>query len=130
MSLNDTLAATLSKILNAERVSKKNVEISPLSSVLKKVLTILNKEGYIGATKENEDSRGNWYDLALLGTINKCGAIKPRFAVPCDGFEKFEKRFLPAKNFGILIVSTSKGIMTHTQAKELRVGGKLLAYCY
>ncbi len=47
-----------------------------------------------------------------------------------EEFEKFEKRFLPAKDFGFLILSTSKGIMTHLAAKEKSIGGKLLAYVY
>ena len=66
----------------------------------------------------------------LKGNINKCGVIKPRHAVKKDEFEKFEKRYLPAKNFGILIVTTPKGIMTHYEAKELGIGGRLLAYMY
>ena len=60
----------------------------------------------------------------------KCGAIKPNFSVKKDGFEKFEKRYLPAKDFGVLIVSTSQGIMTHVEAKEKKLGGKLIAYVY
>ena len=47
-----------------------------------------------------------------------------------DEFEKFEKRYLPAKNFGILIVTTPEGIMTHNEAKERGIGGRLLAYMY
>ena len=66
----------------------------------------------------------------LEGNINKCGVIKPRHAVKKDEFEKFEKRYLPAKNFGILILTTPEGIMTHHDAKERGIGGRLLAYMY
>ncbi|MAG78181.1 30S ribosomal protein S8, partial [archaeon] len=59
-----------------------------------------------------------------------CGVIKPRFSVKIDGYEKFEKRFLLSKDFGLIIVSTSKGIMTHIEAKEKKLGGKLLAFVY
>ena len=45
-------------------------------------------------------------------------------------FEKFERRYLPAKGFGFLLVSTSKGIMTNEEAKTNGVGGKLIAYIY
>ena len=45
-------------------------------------------------------------------------------------FEKFERRYLPAKDMGILIVSTPAGIMTHVEAKKKGLGGRLLAYCY
>jgi len=68
--------------------------------------------------------------LNLTGNINKCGAIKPRFPVTIMDYEKFERRYLPAKNFGILMVSTSKGIMTHEEAKKKGLGGVLIAYCY
>ena len=44
--------------------------------------------------------------------------------------EKYEKRYLPAKQFGILIISTPKGLMTHVQAMDKKTGGKLIAYCY
>jgi small subunit ribosomal protein S8 len=39
-------------------------------------------------------------------------------------------RYLPAKEFGILIMTTPKGVMTHKQAKEENIGGILLAYVY
>ena len=68
--------------------------------------------------------------INLIGSINKCGVVKPRFSVKKNDFEKYEKRYLPAQNFGILIVSTSQGIMTNYEAKEKNLGGKLLAYVY
>ena len=74
--------------------------------------------------------RQGQFKVELEGNINKCGVIKPRHAVKKDEFEKFEKRYLPAKNFGILIVTTPEGIMTHYEAKERGIGGRLLAYMY
>jgi len=67
--------------------------------------------------------------VKLTGNINKCGVIKPRYAVKKDQYEKFEKRYLPAKNMGIIIVSTVNGIVEHNKAQDKKVGGKLLAYC-
>lgn len=130
MSLNDTLSNVMSKILNFEEVGKKECLIKPVSKIIKKVLDILNEEGYIGKYEEVEDGRGNYLKLSLLGNVNKCGAIKPRFAVNLEAYEKFEKRYLPAKGFGVLIVSTPQGMMTHYKAKEKKVGGRLIAYCY
>ena len=66
----------------------------------------------------------------LIGKINNCGVIKPRFAIKSDEFEKFEKRFLLAKDFGIIIVSTNQGLITHREAKKKKIGGKLMAFCY
>lgn len=128
--LNDPLANALSKIMNAERISTRECDIKPVSKIIKAVFKVIKENHYIGDFDETYDRRGNFLKVNLLGRINKCGAIKPRFSVKIDGYEKFEKRFLPAKNFGILIISTPKGIMTQNKAKEKNLGGRLLAYCY
>ena len=94
------------------------------------VMKIMSDSGYVGETKIIEDGRGNMLEIALTGNINKCGAIKPRFSVRKNEFERFEKNYLPAKDFGMLVVSTPKGMMTHIDAKEKGLGGKLIAYCY
>ena len=130
MTMNDTLAAALSAVMTAEKLSRNEVVVFPSSKILKQVLDVMHKNGYLGEHKETKDSKGICMRITLLGKINKCGAIKPRFSVTLDEYEKFEKRFLPAKDFGIIIVTTNKGIMTHIQAKEKQLGGKLLAYCY
>ena len=130
MTLNDPLANALSTILNSDKVGKKEVLIKPTSNMIKRILQLMQDNKYVGAFIETEDTKGNYLTLNLLGNINSCSVIKPRHAVNKDEFEKFEKRFLPAKNFGMLIVSTPEGIMTHTEAKEKKIGGKLLAYCY
>ena len=98
--------------------------------VIKKVLEIMGRNNYVGEFKELEDGKGNYLAVNLLGNINKCGAIKPRFPLKTGRYEVFEKQFLPAQGFGILIVSTPQGIMTNNDAKEKGIGGKLLAYCY
>ncbi len=128
--LNDSLANVLSGILNCERKRLREFTVHPSSKLIKKVLQIMNKEGYVGIFEETTEARGGYLKVNLLGTINKCGAIKPRFSVKKGEFEKFEKRYLPAKDIGIIIVSTPKGIMTHNEAKENNTGGRLIAYCY
>jgi small subunit ribosomal protein S8 len=128
--LNDTLANALSKILNAERRYRSECLIKPSSKLLKKVLDVMKEKGYIGSFVEINDNRGNVLKVNLIGKINKCNAVKPRFSVTLNDFEKYEKRFLPAKGFGIILVSTNKGIMILDEAKEKKLGGKLLAYCY
>jgi len=128
--LNDPLAAALAKILNAEKVGKKEVVIKPASKMIQKVLSIMNENHYVGSFEVIDDGKGGILKINLLGNINKCGVIKPRFSTKNNTFEKWETRYLPAKDFGTIIVSTSKGIMPHYQAKEKKMGGKLLAYCY
>jgi small subunit ribosomal protein S8 len=124
--LNDPLANVLSKVLNAEKIGQKEVMIKPFSKLIKDVLKVLNEEGYVGTFEEKDNS----LTLNLLGNINKSNVIKPRYAVKVENYEKYEKRYLPAKEFGVLILTTPKGVITHRKAKELKTGGKLLAYCY
>lgn len=127
---NDILATSLSKIENYEKIGRKECLVMPAGSTVKKVLEILNHNGYLGQAELITEARGSAVKVHLLGRINKCGVIKPRFAIGKLGFEKFEKRYLPAKNMGIIIVSTPKGLMTHEDAKSQGHGGRLIAYCY
>ena len=127
---HDPFAAAFSKILNAERAAKSEVMIKPVSKILKKVLDILKEYNYIKTYEVIGDNKGDILKIVLSGSINKCLAIKPRFPIKKDDYEKFEKRFLVAKDFGFLIVSTPKGLMTNRKAKELGLGGKLVAYVY
>ena len=128
--LNDPLSNTLSKILNAEKGGKRECSIKPASTLIKEVLNVMKENRYIGDFEEIKDLKGNILKINLIGAINKCGVIKPRFSVKRAGYEKFEKRYLLAKDFGLLIVSTPSGIMTHTEAKKKNIGGRLFAYCY
>jgi len=128
--LNDPLANALSIVMSYDKCGRKEVVINPVSRIIRKVLTIMQDRFFVGSFDEITDSRGGVIKLNLLGNINACGVIKPRFSVSLDTYEKFEKRYLPAKDFGVLIVSTPKGIMTHEDAKRAGIGGRLLAYCY
>ena len=128
--LNDPLANTLSKILNAEKLGKRECTVKLSSKVIKEVLKIMQDQKFIGGFEETEDGKGNILKIELIGKINKCGVIKPRYAVKKDGFEKFEKRYLPAKGFGVLIISTTFGITIQEEAIKKNSGGKLIAYCY
>lgn len=130
MSLNDSLANALSTILNYERVGKKECLIKPISKTIKAILELMKENGYIGDFTEIKDNKGNLIKINLLGRINNCGAIKPRYPINKAIYEKFEKRFLPAKDMGIILISTSRGIMVHCDSKKKGLGGKLLAYCY
>jgi len=127
---NDLLANAMSAILNHEKAGKKEIVINPTSKVMLNVLKIFNEHQYLGVYEEMTDARGGFIKLHLLGNINKCGVIKPRFSVGWKDFAKFEKRYLPAKGMGIIIISTPKGLMTLDDARQKQIGGKLIAYCY
>ena len=128
--LNDILSNALSKILNAEKKSNSECLLKPSSKILKKVLEVMKDHLYIGNFVEINDNRGGVLKVNLISRMNNCNAIKPRYPVKVDDFEKFEKRYLPAQGFGIIIISTNQGIMTLDQAREKKIGGRLLAYCY
>ena len=128
--LNDPLADAMSLILNCEAIGRLDCTIRPVSKVIRELLKVMKENNYIADFKEVEDGRGNYIQMTLNGSINKCGVIKPRYSCQNKEFEKFEKRYLPAKDMGIIFVSTPKGIITHMEAKNKKTGGKLLAYCY
>ncbi len=126
---HDLISDMLSAIKISETFGKKSVTIK--ASIMEKdLLLILQKNGYIGSFELVEDGKGGKFEIQLVGKVNACGSIRPRFAIKTSEFEKWEHRFLPAAGIGLIILSTSKGIMTHSEAKQQNVGGKLLAYVY
>jgi len=130
MTLNDPLANVLSAILNAEQRGKQEITTLSNSTLIRQVLDLLVAHGYIASYAEEQDAKGNPLIVKLNGTINKIGVIKPRYQIQKNEYERFEKRFLPARGFGIIIISTNKGLMTHEDAKQLGIGGTLISYCY
>lgn len=130
MTLNDPLANALTALQNADLRRKKECIISPASNLIGHVLRILQQSGYIGEFEFIDDGRAGFFRVQLIGRINKCRAIKPRFPVSYRDIEKFEKMFLPAYHIGVLIVSTPQGLMTHSEVKNKKIGGRLIAYAY
>jgi len=126
----DTLSNGLTAIMNNELRNKRDCVIGPASKLLGRVLRVLQLNGYIGEFEFIDDGRSGKFKVQLLGRLNKCGAIKPRYSVGADGFENWEKTFLPARDVGILVVSTPLGVLSHREAKGKNVGGRLLAYVY
>lgn len=130
MVLLDPLADALSTIKNAEAIGKGSCTLKPASKLIGTVLKVMQDKGYLGEFEFIEDGKAGIYEIKLIGKINKCGAIKPRYSVSSIDFEKWEKQFLPAKNFGTLILTTSNGVMSQYEAREKNIGGQLLAYVY
>jgi len=128
--LNDPLADALTVIRNAERSRKTEATITPASKLVGRVLKVMQDQGYIGPFEYQDDGRGGLYKVTLVGAINNCGVIKPRYAIKANDFEAWEARFLPARDFGSLILTTTGGVIDQYKAKEAGTGGKLLAYVY
>ncbi len=127
---NDPLSDALSKIKNSVNIGKIDVEIKPASKLIGRVLKIMQDYNYVKEFEFIDNGRGGIFRVKLQPSINSCGAIKPRFSVKREDIEKYEARYLPAQDFGILIISTNKGLMTHAEAKKNGIGGKLIAYVY
>lgn len=130
MVLLDPLADALSTIKNAESTGKNSCIIHPASKLINNVLKIMQDMGYVGNFEFIDDGKSGMIQVELKGKINKCGVIKPRSSVGYKDFEKWEKRYLPARNFGALILTTPKGVFSHYDARSQNTGGQLLAYVY
>ncbi|HLD76384.1 MAG TPA: 30S ribosomal protein S8 [Candidatus Norongarragalinales archaeon] len=126
----DTLANALNVISVSESKGHSTAHIIPASSLVREVLLVLQKSQYIGEFEFQDDGKSGSFVVQLIGRINRCGVVKPRFPAGKGNWEKYEQRYLPAKDVGVLIVSTSKGILTHTDAKAKNLGGRLLAFVY
>ena len=126
----DPVSNGLTTIYNNEVRRKKECYIMPASKLLGNILRVMQMNSYIGEFEFIDDGRAGKFRVQLLGRINKCGAIRPRYSFKVKDLEKWEKIYLPARNMGILVVTTSRGVMSHIEARKMGIGGKLLAYVY
>ena len=128
--LHDPLNDAMSMLKNAEQKGKRECVIMPSSKLIGRVLKVMQDAGYISQFEYMDDGKAGTFKVLLSGSINNCGIIKPRFAVGKDDLDRFEARYLPAQDFGVLILTTTQGVITNAKAKEIGIGGKLLAYVY
>jgi len=128
--LNDPLANALSTIKNAERKGKGRCIIQPSSKMIGGVLSLLKDRGYVGSYEFVDDGKAGIFQVDLIGSINNCGVIKPRYPIKRNELDRWESRYLPARDFGLLILTTTDGIISHSDARKKGIGGKLLAYVY
>ncbi len=133
MVMLDTLANALAAIVNAEMRAKQEVVIMPASKLIANVLRVMQREGYVGEFEYIDDGRWGKIRVRLLGRINKAGVIKPRYSISYRELLRMPdwlRKYLPSRDIGVLIISTSQGIMSHREAIEKKIGGVVLAYVY
>jgi len=130
MTLLDPLSNALSTIVETEKRRKRECLVWPASKLMGQVLRVMQKNGYIGEFEFIDDGRSGKFKIQLLGRINKCGVVKPRYSVKLDKLEFWEKRYLPARDIGRLVLSTSKGLVSNREARETHSSGRLIAYVY
>lgn len=126
---NDPLADALNTIKTHEMFSKQSCEVKP-SKLVRETLKILQRRGFIGDFEFVDDGKTGYFRIKLLGKVNACAAVKPRFAVKKSEWISWESKFLPGVGFGLFVVSTPLGLMTNEEAKEKGLGGRLIAYVY
>jgi len=124
--MTDKISDALNQIMMAKNAGKNTCEVYS-SKLLIKIIEIMKRSGYINFETKKDKFEKIVIKMKLL---NECKSIRPRFTVKKDEFERYIRRFLPARGFGIIIVSTSKGLLTHTEAMEKNIGGNLIAYCF
>ncbi|HXW36875.1 MAG TPA: 30S ribosomal protein S8 [Nitrososphaerales archaeon] len=130
MPSTNILSNLFASLQNAEMRNKKECTVIPASGLASEVLRVLQKRRYIGEFEFVDDGVGGKLRIQLLGRINKCSVISPRFPVKSARLVDWEHRYLPAVGVGILIVSTPEGVMSHSEAQERGVGGRLIGYVY
>ena len=124
----DIVSDALNRIMNAKRVGKTEVEITRTSKVLVALLEIMKKKGHITFEIGGEEKKPTV--KVKFVKINLCQAIKPRYNVEVTDIDKYLRRFLPSRNFGTVVISTNKGLLTQEEAYEKNIGGSLIAYFY
>ena len=124
------LADALKAIYNAEKRGKRQALIRPSSRVIIKFLEVMQKHGYIGEFEIVDDHRSGKIVVNLLGRINKCGVVSPRFDLKVLDIEKQIVNLLPSRQFGHIVLTTSTGIIDHEEAREKHTGGKILGFFY
>mgnify|MGYP001626182828 CR=1 FL=1 len=125
----DILADSLNKIRIYELIGKDECLLAS-TKLVKAVVETLKKNSYVVSAEEVSSGKFKMLKVKLARKINDIGVIKPRHAVKLDEYQKYEARYIPSKSFGILIVSTPKGVMSNTDAKANNLGGRLLAFVY
>ena len=132
MQITDPVADMLTRIRNANSAKHETVDV-PASNLKKAIAQILLDEGYIKAFNVTDEGvQGNIHiTLKYVGKKEKVISGLRRVSKPglrvYAGADELPKVL---KGLGIAIISTSKGVMTDKKARELHVGGEVLAFVW
>ena len=132
MQISDTIADLLTRIRNANTAKHATVDV-PASNMKKAITQILVDEGYVKSFQFIDDGKQGRLRIALKYDENKTPVISGVRRVSKPGlriYSSSEDMPKVMKGLGIAIVSTSKGIVTDKKARELNVGGEVLAFIW
>ena len=130
--MTDTISDYLTRVRNAISANHRIVEI-PASNLKKEITKILFDKGYILNYKfeENEKKQGTIKIALKYNPVNKLSAIRTLDRVSKPGLRKYAGVDTMPKvlnGLGVAIISTSKGVMTDKEARNLNIGGEVLCY--
>ena len=132
MQITDPIADMLTRIRNAGTARHESVDV-PASKMKKSIAQILLDEGYIKAFQIVDDGAQGIIRITLKYGANRMKAITDLKRVSKPGLRVYAgANELPRvlHGLGIAIVSTSQGVMTDKKARELNVGGEVLAFVW
>ena len=132
MNITDPIADMLTRIRNANNAKFKTVDV-PASKMKKAIANVLLEEGYIKAFEEIEDGVQGIIRITLKYDEKGSKVIAGLKRISKPGLRIYAgKDEIPKvlNGLGIALVSTSKGVMTDKKARELGVGGEVLAYVW
>ena len=130
MPATNVLANLFVTLYNTEARRRGECLVNPASTLCERVLAVLKENGYIGGYERIDDGRGGKLRVRLEAKITKCGAISPRFKVRKGEYAFWEQQYLPSYDRGMLLVTTSRGVMSHAEAVREGIGGFLIGYVY
>ena len=130
----DPIADYLTRVRNAQMAGHKVVEI-PSSNMKKAITQILHNKGYILNFKfeETANNQGNIKVALKYSVQTKLPAMKKLIRISKPGLRKYaDSKTLPRviNGLGIAILSTSKGVITDKEARNLNVGGEVICHVY
>ena len=125
----DIVSDALNIIMNAKRIEKNEVEIKKISKVVVSLFEMMKKNRHIDF-EVVDCGDGKPKAVVKILKLNKCRSIKPRYNVKFGDINKYLRRFLPSRNFGTMVISTNKGLMSDEEAIQNKIGGSLIAYFY
>ncbi|MDL2222519.1 30S ribosomal protein S8 [Bacteroidales bacterium OttesenSCG-928-M11] len=131
--MTDPIADYLTRLRNAIKAQHRVVEV-PASNLKKEITKILFDKGYILNYKFVEEGPQGTIKIALkYDPVNKVNAIKCLKRVSTPGLRKYVGyKDMPRvlNGLGIAVLSTSKGVITDKEARDLKIGGEVVCYVY
>ena len=132
MQISDVIADMLTRIRNANNAKHESVDV-PASNLKKAIADILKEEGYIAGYQIVEDGKQGVIRITLKYGRGKQRVIQGLRRISKPGlriYSNCEDMPKVMNGLGVAIVSTSKGVMTDKKARELNVGGEVLAFVW